>query len=59
MALCKFMLNYSLCHHAPVKIIYMTFRGEMTSSDKSFALHFRAADYLCLNAVATPPKRSL
>lgn len=52
------MLNYSLCHHAPVKIVYMTFRGKMTSSDKRFALHLGTADYLCLNAVATPPKRS-
>lgn len=45
---------FTFCHHAPIKIVYMTFREKMTSSDKSFALRLAAAVHLslCLNAAA-------
>lgn len=39
---------FTICHHAPIKIVYMTFRKKMASSDKSFVLHFGGADYLWL-----------
>lgn len=31
---------FSICHHAPIKIVHMTFREKKASSDKSLAVRF-------------------
>lgn len=45
---------FTICHHAPIKIAYMAFRKKMTSSDKSFVLHFGGTDYLWLARMLPP-----